>query len=97
MHRFQQLGCWNTGPLVPTHSILSWTVVLNVLCNDESIISNKQFLKKIFFNSFIYFVCAESLLLHVGFSQVAASRGYSLVSVRQLLIAVASLVSEHKF
>ena len=68
-----------------------------MLCNDESLISNKQFLKKNFFYSFIYFVCAESLLLHVGFSQAAASRGYSLVPQRQLLIAAASLVSEHKF
>ena len=37
------------GPRVPTPSILSWTVVLNVSCNDESLISNKQFFKKNFF------------------------------------------------
>ena len=36
-----------------------------------------------------------SLLVHTVFYLVAASRGYSLVAVRGLLIAVASLVGEH--
>ena len=47
-----------------------------------------------FKNSFIYFILAGSLLL-CGLSLVAASRVYSLVSGRRLLIAVASLLSEH--
>ena len=34
-------------------------------------------------------------MLHTGFSLVVESRGYSLVVVRGLLIAVASLVVEH--
>ena len=56
------------GPRVPTPSILSWTVVLNVSCNDESLISNKQFFKKNFLNSFIYLVCAESVAVCKLFS-----------------------------
>ena len=36
-----------------------------------------------------------SLLLHMGLSLVAVSRGYSPVAVHGLLIAVASLVAEH--
>ena len=32
----------------------------------------------------------------MGFFLVAASRGYSLVAVHRLLIAVASLVAEHR-
>ena len=40
------------------------------------------------------FGCAGSSLLH-GLSLVAESRGYSLVVVCRLLIAVASLVLEH--
>ena len=40
--------------------------------------------------------CAGSSLLHAGFSPVAASGGYSLVAVHRLLIAVASLVVEHR-
>ena len=49
-----------------------------------------------FFKTFIYlfiFGCAGSSLLH-AFSLVAAYRGYSLVEVRALLIAKAS-VAEH--
>ena len=42
------------------------------------------------------FGCPGSLLLHVGFSLVVASRGYSLVTVYGLLLAVASLVAEHR-
>ena len=44
---------------------------------------------------FHFFGCAGSLLLQAGFSLVAASRGYSLVKVCRLLIAVASLVLEY--
>jgi len=32
----------------------------------------------------------------LGFSPVAVSRGYSLVAVEGLLVAVASLVAEHR-
>ena len=44
-----------------------------------------------------FFNCgsAGSSLLHVGFSLVAVSGGYSLVSVCGLLIAAPSLVAEH--
>lgn len=35
-------------PLVPTPSILYWTVALNVLRNDESFVSSKQFYKQVF-------------------------------------------------
>ena len=40
--------------------------------------------------------CAGSLFLCAGFSLVAASRGYSLVVVHELLIAVVSLDGVHK-
>ena len=39
---------------------------------------------------------AWSLLLHQGFSLIAASRGYSLVVAHELLIAVDSLAGVHK-
>ena len=43
------------------------------------------------------FGCAGSSLLHAqAFSPVVASRGYSLVVVRGLLNAVASLVAVHR-
>ena len=54
-----------------------------------------RLLKKIFFYLFI-FGCVGYLLLHAGFSLVAASTGYLLlVAVQGLLVAVASLVVEH--
>ena len=59
-----------------------------------------KFLSPLFFkNKFIYlfyfiFGCIGFSLLHVGFSLVAASGGYS-VAVCGLLIVVASLVAEH--
>jgi len=37
------------------------------------------------------------LCCFMGFSLVAASRAYSVVVVCRLLIAVASLVAEHRF
>ena len=46
-------------------------------------------------NEFI-FGCAGSSLLHLGLSLVAASRGCSQVAVPGLLIAVASLVLQHR-
>ena len=52
-----------------------------------------------FLNNFIYFFsfgCTGYLLLHTGFSLVAASRVYSLVLVCGLLTSVASLVAEHR-
>ena len=44
----------------------------------------------------LFIGCAGSLLLLAGFSLVVASRGYSLVTVYGLLLAVASLVAEHR-
>ena len=43
----------------------------------------------------VIFGCTRSSWLCAGFSLVVASRIYSLVAVRGLLIAVASLVAEH--
>ena len=48
----------------------------------------------LFFKKLFIFGCTGSLLPCAGFSLVAASRGYSLVGVRGLLIVVASLVAE---
>ena len=49
----------------------------------------------LFLFSFIIIDCADSLLMHLGFLPlVAASRGYSLVAVDMLLMAVAFLVVE---
>ena len=45
-------------------------------------------------DKFFFFDCTGSSVL-VGFSLVAASRGYSLVAVCGLLIVVASLIVEH--
>ena len=50
--------------------------------------------KKILLKIIYFFGCAGSLLLR-GVSLVRVSRGYSLVAVQRLLIAVASLV-EHR-
>ena len=46
---------------------------------------------------FLIYLFLAVLSLHhcVGFSLVAASKGYSLVVARRLLIVVASLVVEH--
>ena len=41
------------------------------------------------------FLAVLGLYCCVGFSRVAASKGYSLVVARRLLIVVASLVVEH--
>ena len=47
------------------------------------------------FKIFIYlFLAVPSLCFCAGFSLVVASRGYSLVAMRRLLIAVASLILE---
>ena len=49
------------------------------------------------FNNFIHlFLDVLHLYCCKGFSLVAASRGCSLVAVHGLLIAVASLVAEHR-
>ena len=45
---------------------------------------------------FIYFWLRWVFVAAHGLSLVAASRGYSSVAVRRLLIAVASLVAEHR-
>ena len=42
------------------------------------------------------FGCAGFLLLPHELSLVTESRGYSLVAVRRLLVAAASLVPEHR-
>ena len=44
---------------------------------------------------FILFLAALGLRCYVGFSLVVESRGYSLVDVCRLLLAVASLAAEH--
>ena len=49
-----------------------------------------------FVNFLLFFGCGGSLLLHVGFLLVAASRGCSLVVVHGPLIVVVSLVAEHR-
>ena len=43
-----------------------------------------------------YFLAMLGLHCFVGFSLVVASRGYSPVAVREFLLAVASLVEEHR-
>ena len=49
-----------------------------------------------FLYNFIYlFLAVPGLYCCSGFSLVVASRAYSLVAVRGLLTAVASLVAEH--
>ena len=48
-----------------------------------------------FVNYLLIFGCAGSSLL-TGFSLVATSGGYSLVAMHGLLIAVASLIAEHR-
>ena len=44
----------------------------------------------------IIYGCAGSLLLHMGLSLVAVSKGYSPVAVHGLLIVVVSLAVEHR-
>ena len=44
----------------------------------------------------MYFCLAGSLLLHVSFSLVEASGGYSGAAVLRFLVAVASLVAIHR-
>ena len=80
-------------PLLPIYSrflsILSH-ILLTSLLTSAMIIANSSFQKIIIFG------CAESSLLSRLFSSCSeVSRGYSLVAVRELLIAVASLVAEH--
>ena len=54
-------------------------------------------LTSFFFNLFIYlFLVVLGLRGCVDFSLVSASRGYSLVVVHSLPIALASLVAEHR-
>ena len=43
-----------------------------------------------------FFLAVLGLCCCVGFSLVVASRSYTLVAVRGLLVAVASLVAEHR-
>ena len=47
------------------------------------------------FKEVFMYGCAGSALL-CGLSLVAARRGYSLVAVRRLLVALASLVVQHR-
>ena len=62
---------------------------------DEATLSSFEIFKKI--NLFIYLFLAElGLCCCTGLSLVATSRGYSLVAVHKLLVAVASLVGEHQ-
>ena len=48
-----------------------------------------------YFDLFIYLWLCWVFVAACGLSLVAASRGYSFVAVRGLLIAVASLIVEH--
>ena len=50
---------------------------------------------KYYYLNFIYFLAVLDLYCCVGFSLVAASRSYSLLSVCGLLTGVASLVAVH--
>ena len=50
---------------------------------------------KYYYLNFIYFLAVLGLYCYVGFSLVAASRSYSLLSVCGLLTEVASLVAVH--
>ena len=54
------------------------------------------FLKKTIKKIYLFTGSAGSSLL-CSFSLATVSRGYSLVAVRRLLIAVASLIAEHRF
>ena len=54
-----------------------------------------NFLNKLIY-LFIIFGCVRASLLHAGSSLVAASGGLLFVALRGLLIAVASLVVEHR-
>ena len=54
----------------------------------------ETFFKKLF--SFLsFFLAVVGLHRYAGFSSVEESRGYPLVAVCRLLIAVASFVAEH--
>ena len=53
-------------------------------------------MENLFFLIIIIILAALGLCCCTGFSPVAASRGYSLVAVPGLLIALASLVAEHR-
>ena len=46
--------------------------------------------------SYVYFLAVLGLHCYAGFSLAAVIRGYSLLVVRRLLIAVPSLVAEHR-
>ena len=51
---------------------------------------------KSFIYNFIYLLAVLGLHCYTGFSLVEASRGYSLVAMSELLIAVASLFAKHR-
>ena len=57
-----------------------------------------SFFISLFFNSFIYLFMAVLGLSRccAGFSPVVASEGHSVAVVHRFLMAVASLVSDHK-
>ena len=69
-------------------------IIIRLCFNDNifGLITNDNFK-----NNFIFYLFLAVLGLHccAGFSLVAASRGYSLVTAHKLLIVVASLVVEH--
>lgn len=48
-----------------------------------------------FLKVYLFLSALGLLLLHAGALQLVASRGYSLVVVRELLIVVVSLEAEH--
>ena len=62
----------------------------------KSFFFSPLFFSVLFLKNFLnLFLTVLSLCCCTGFSLVALSRGYSLVAVHRLLIAVASLVVEH--
>ena len=79
-------------------NILSQIIILRFYRRRNGGKEGKRDLPRVFFFStlktnFIY-LCLHWFFV-AGLSLVAASGGYSLVAVRGLLIAVASLVAEH--
>ena len=66
--------------------------ILDPLGKEQS--GSSKFIKNFFLNLFIMAVLGPPCCM--GFSLVAASWGYCLVAMLRLLIAVASLVLEHR-
>ena len=99
---------FNNAKTAITFAPTQYIVFIKILCTDKHaqsrIISFNQLSKKVshlyFFFNFIYLFLLFAVLglscCSLAFSSLA-SRGYSLVAVHGLLIAVASLAAEHRF